>query len=130
MTRAGGFGRYQFLLFGLLASLCGFGAQLQYNYAYLTNSVKYECELNGSWEACEAEYICLDKESVEYRPVESDINYMVNFYTQMDMVCWSSNKISFIAQNYFFGFALGFILISLPEKYGRTKTMTHFILPL
>ena len=48
----------------------------------------------------------------------------------MDMVCWSEEKIAFLAQNYFLGSAIGAAAISLPEIFGRHKLGLYFLAPM
>jgi MFS family permease len=48
---------------------------------------------------------------------------MRNFYTEMEMTCWSEAKIAYMVNMFVFGFVLGVFLSLLPDKIGRRKTM-------
>lgn len=54
---------------------------------------------------------------------------MRNFYTEMDMTCWTEAKIAYMVNMFVFGFVLGVFLSLLPDKVGRRKTM-FILLPL
>jgi hypothetical protein len=50
-----------------------------YNMHYNQMMPKYECYKNSQWESCEPKNFCQSNGQVEFREVESDGQYLVNW---------------------------------------------------
>jgi len=123
----GGFGRYQ--VFATIAMMItrNSGFYLFNAFPYLVMDQKYECRDNatGVYSSCTAEQICDESgPTVTYRVDKSYEYYLNNWFTEMDMVCFSEQAISSMLTLFFVGFAIGgLVMYPLPDKYGRRKSM-------
>ena len=68
----------------------------------------------------------------EYTLDKSKAEYLNNWYVKMDLVCTGDLEIDQFMSTYFVGFGLGIFLFSLPDMFGKKRTMsvlmTFFIL--
>jgi hypothetical protein len=55
LTRAGGFGYYQMIVYVTATFLALHGNQIIYNFVFLSSEHKQQCLVDGQWEPCDAE---------------------------------------------------------------------------
>jgi len=48
----------------------------------------------------------------------------------MDQICWNKDVVAGMASYYFIGWAIGSILIWIPDRVGRLGTMKKFLIPV
>jgi hypothetical protein len=136
LEKVGGFGRYQFILLFIMPILSCYGMQFSYLYGLLTYPVAFVCNFNGegtTWESCSREEICQSLSNggnIEYTADTKDENYLNGFYTDMDMVCWSDEKIYSFFQVYFIANFCSMFLVSIPDRLGRKNTFALLFLPI
>ena len=109
-----------------------YGAYQLSTFGYLTKAPEYLCkyEANGAWESCQRQEICAEDSVIsEYKFDTSSAYYMNNFFTEMDMTCWSQSSISMIVRMQFFGFLFGIPLFIVLEKWGRIRAL-NMVIPL
>ena len=57
----------------------------------------------------------------------SNENYIINWQQEMDLTCTPRSTINYMVTSYFLAYGLaGLFLFSLPDKWGRWKTMAVF----
>ena len=131
----GGFGRFQWLATFSLCLSRNSGNYLYYCFAYLTLEQMFECKaVDGQFEACTAsEQICPARAlgtDLEFRVDNSYEYHLQNWYLEMDLLCQSKVKTSFlVSARYIACGVAGFFFFALPERYGRKKTMLCSLMP-
>ena len=51
------------------------------------------------------------------------VYYLENWYTEMDLMCMSAGTIGLMITAYYIGFAIGGLCFTLPDNYGRKKSV-------
>ena len=63
---------------------------------------------------------------INYHDYQVDTSYqyyMMNWFTEMDLVCMTPAAIGMMVTAYFVGFACGGLFFAFPDKYGRKKSL-------
>lgn len=94
---------------------------------------KFECRKEGSddWHECTKSEICNEGISKDnYRPVESEDEYIDNWIEQYDLLCEPKWKIGLIGSTYFFGLICTIIILPcIADKKGRklVNIISHIV---
>ena len=122
INKAGGFGRFQWLIL-LFASVAYSGVNFYiYNLAYLQLVPALECFYTGEkgfvdWH--DSKDVC-DKTLVQdYHPNYNDKESLHNWMTEQKLYCENSFMIGLFGSLFFLGFAIHGIFLKQSDKFGR-----------
>ncbi len=132
LERAGGLGIYQILICVATCFLTNYSYQMVVPFGYLTNAPSFYCRASpeDEWAICTREEICADESTLEYKFNTEDPQFVNGLFTEMDMTCWSSEKINSLISIYFVGWGISSLFVWIPEKFGRVATIKVLSIPL
>lgn len=131
LERVGLFGLSQKLLAFVTAVARTSGNTFVYAYAFLIMPQQYECALKGSqnFATCSVEEVCQaisegsEASQIDYRLDTTYKNYVVNWYSQMNLGCMSSTAGAQIICYFFLASIFIGLLAFIPDRIGRKKTV-------
>ncbi|CAI2363436.1 unnamed protein product [Moneuplotes crassus] len=133
IQRAGGFGRFQWVLM-LWAGLARQGVSFYfYTLAYSELVPKLECKdlTLQTFEPCEVEDICNGSDIIDrdlWRVDYTDSKSFHNWMTDLELYCHSDFMIGLFGSMLFLGFALSGIGLKQSDRFGRKNTILGGIL--
>jgi hypothetical protein len=131
IKEVGGFGIYQWLLVTCLIIMRNGGNYLYYGFGMLIMENDYLCRTSpdDQWAACTLAEVCSAPEigPFEHKIDVTSFNYVRNWLLQMDMECAPKTVVGSMIACYSVTAGIsGLFLFSLPNKWGRIKTMRVF----
>jgi len=123
LVKAGGFGRFQWLL--LLSYIMASTAAnfVLYNIDPLTDKPDYMCETtpgSGLYEECTSERICDSDMQIKWYVDEDSVDSLDNWVNTLDLMCEPEYKVLRMMKIYYFGEIIGcFAIARVPDLFGR-----------